>query len=128
MKHKGFTLIELLGVIVILGLLAVIAIPIVDNSINKNKENLYHTQLNQIIKGAEDYYATHLSSLPKNEGETKKITISQLQNNGNLPLDIKNPRTNENFSPNTTIIVTKTGKNYKYKVDEETIKWKKDLH
>ena len=44
---KGFTLIELLGVIVILGILAVIAVPVIDSSINKNKENLYQTQIQQ---------------------------------------------------------------------------------
>lgn len=118
---KGFTLIELLGVIVILGILAVIAIPVVDNSINKNKENLYQTQLKQIIKGAEDYYATHLSELPKNEDDNKTITIKQLQDSGYLSLDIKNPKTNDNFSPNTTITITKVGKNYKYTIDEGTI-------
>lgn len=116
---KGFTLIELLGVIVILGILAVIAIPVIDNSINKNKENLYQTQIKQITKGAEDYYASNLSELPKNNNETKEITIKQLQDKGFLELNIKNPKTNENFSPNTTIIITKVGKNYKYKVEEE---------
>jgi len=118
---RGFTLIELLGVIVILGLLAVIAIPIVDNSINKNKENLYHTQINQIIKGAEDYYATHLSELPKNNSDEKRLTIKTLQDEGYLDLNIKNPKTNEFFSPNTTIVITKKGENFKYKVDEGTI-------
>jgi len=118
---KGFTLIELLGVIVILGILAVIAVPVIDSSINKNKENLYQTQIQQIIKGAEDYYATHLSELPKNNGDEKTITLKELQDKGNLSLDIKNPKTNENFSPNTTIIITKSGKNFKYKIDEETI-------
>lgn len=118
---KGFTLIELLGVIAILGILAVIAIPVIDNSINKNKEKLYQTQLNQIIKGAEDYYATHLNELPKNNGDKKTITISKLQNAGNLSLDIKNPKNDKNFSPNTTIIVTKKENNFKYTVDEGTI-------
>jgi len=89
--------------------------------INKNKENLYQTQLKQIVKGAEDYYATHLSELPKNESDEKTITLKQLQDSGNLSLDIKNPKTNDNFSPNTKIIITKVGKNYKYTIDERTI-------
>ncbi len=115
---KGFTLIELLGVIVILGILAVIAIPVVDNSINKNKDELYKTQIKQIIKGAEDYYATHLSELPKNDGEIKKITIKDLQDEGYLELNIKNPKTNDIFPPNTTVTITKINKNYKYEVKE----------
>lgn len=121
MKQKGFTLIELLGVVVILAVLATIAIPVVNNSISQNKEKLYQTQLNQIIKGAEDYYATHISELPENSGDTSTITLSELQKAGNLEYDIKNPKTGENFNPNTTVIITKSNNNYKYKVDEGTI-------
>lgn len=118
---KGFTLIELLGVIVVLGVIAVIAIPVIDNSINKNKEELYQTQINQIIKGAEDYYASHIKELPKNNGETKTKTIRDLQNAGNLPLDIKNPKTGNHFPPTTTVTITKVNDNYKYTVNEGTV-------
>ncbi len=115
---KGFTLIELLGVIAILGILAVIAIPVIDSSINKNKEKLYNTQINQIIKGAEDYYATHLNELPQEENASQSKTIKELQDAGNLSLDIKNPKTSKEFNKNTKITVTKVGNNYKYKVEE----------
>lgn len=118
---KGFTLIELLGVIVVLGILAIIAIPIVDRSLNESKESLYETQIEQIIKGAEDYYTKNLDELPQNDGAKDEITVRELQDAGFLPLDIKNPKTNGNVSPNTKVIVTKSGNNYKYEVDEETI-------
>ena len=121
---KGFTLIELLGVIAVLGILAIIAIPIVDRSLNESREGLYETQIEQIIKGAEDYYTKNLDKLPQNDGDTNEITVKELQDAGFLPLDIKNPKTNENVSPNTTVIVTKNGNNYKYELDEETIEWK----
>lgn len=119
--NKGFTLIELLGVIAVLAILAIIAIPIVDRSLNESKDGLYETQIEQIIKGAEDYYASNLTELPQNNGETNSITIKELQNAGFLQLDIKNPKTDKNFSPNTTVIVTKDGNNFQYTLDEETI-------
>ncbi len=115
---KGFTLIELLGVIAVLGIIASIAIPIIDNSIKQNRQYLYDTQISQIIKGAEGYYAVHLGELPKTEGATSEITIQKLQTEGNLDLNIVNPKTNEVFPPTTTIVVTKVGKNFKYSVKE----------
>ena len=42
---KGFTLAELLAVIVILGLLALIAVPVVLNKIKSTKEDLYNNQI-----------------------------------------------------------------------------------
>ncbi len=119
--NKGFTLIELLGVIVILGILAMIAVPVIDNSVNKSKDNLYVTQESQIIKGTKDYYAEHISELPQNDGDVITITIQELQEAGYLPLEIKNPKTNEDFAPTTTILVTKEGKGFKYELDKDTI-------
>ena len=121
---KGFTLIELLGVIAVLGILAIIAIPIVDRSLEESREGVYEPQTEQTIRGAEDYYTKNLDKLPQNDGDPNEITVKELQDAGSLPLDIKNPKTNENVSPKTTVIVTKNGNNYKYELDEETIEWK----
>lgn len=121
MKNRGFTLVELLGVIAILGILALITIPVIDSSLNKSKDELYATQEKQIIKGAKDYYTEHLTALPQTNGQVKTITINELQKAGYLPYDIKNPKTDKNFASTTTIKVTKNGNNYKYVLDKNTI-------
>ena len=118
---NGFTLIELLGVIAVLAVLAIIAIPIVDRSLNESKEDLYETQVQQIIKGAKDYYTRNLTELPQNDGDKVTITIETLQEEGFLPLDIKNPETGENFLKTTEVIVVKKGNNYQYTLDEGTV-------
>ena len=45
MDKRAFTLIELMGVIIVLGLIALIAIPTIDKSIKNSKENLYKVQI-----------------------------------------------------------------------------------
>lgn len=119
---NGFTLIELLGVITILGIVAVITVPIFDSSINENKQSLYNTQLNQIIKGAKSYYSEHLNELPQTTGDENgvKIKLGDLQSEGYLPSDIENPITNEPFGPEElSVRVIRIGENqFEYEIIE----------
>ena len=127
---KGFTLAELLGVIAILGIIALIAVPIVNNSINESDEKLYETQLNQMIKGAKSYYADHLDELPEN-GKSVTITLEVLQGKvertdgeetkAYLPLEADNPKTGEPLNPKSQIKVTNDNGTFSYEVLEETL-------
>lgn len=115
---RGFTLAELLGVIAILGVIALITVPAINRSLDSGREDLYDTQIQQLKKGASDYYTEHLSEMPLNIGDVKCMTIEALQNEGYLPLDIKNPKTNEPFSALTNICIEKKTENeYEYKVE-----------
>ena len=53
---KGFTLIELLAVIVILGLVLVIAIPKITQTVQNSKKRTFELTTRAIIKGAEEKY------------------------------------------------------------------------
>ncbi len=46
---KGFTLIELLAVIVILGVIALITTPIIQNTINKSSEEGFKNSVNSLV-------------------------------------------------------------------------------
>ena len=49
MKNKnGFTLMEMLAVVIILGVILVIAIPSVNNLINKNRTKMYQTHMSLV--------------------------------------------------------------------------------
>ena len=57
MKNKGFTLIELLAVILILGIIALIAIPTVTNIIEEARRGAFETSVKEILKLADEQFA-----------------------------------------------------------------------
>lgn len=119
MKNKGFTLAELLGVIAVLGIIAMITVPAINRSLNQGKEDLYNTQIEQIKKSLQDYYAEHLSEMPDVIDSKACKTISELQDEGYLPLDIQNPKTNDVFAPTMEVCVKKIGdRKFEYEVNE----------
>lgn len=124
MKNKGFTLVELLAVITLLGIIALITIPVVTNIMSKQKEKLYYDQLNQLIKAAQNWGTDNNDTLINLPGKCMdsnfiKLTLDQLKE-GNTDVsyladDFINPKTDNNFSNDDTYIwIYKNQKAYLY--------------
>ena len=60
---KGFTLIELLAIIIILGLIAVITVPKIQETIEESKKSAYKTSVHALEREADNFYLTKKSSL-----------------------------------------------------------------
>ncbi len=117
MKNKGFTLTELLAVLIVLGIIATISYPIITKSLSTYKDDLYNSQVSSIISSTESYVTDHIDNINcSNTGETTNVLLKDLQSEGYIDNNIKNPKTNVNFSENTKVIVTckSVNDNYKY--------------
>ena len=77
MNKKGFTLIELLAVILILGIIALIAIPAVNDVINDSKLHAEEATINHIIKAYEDYY--QLKTLKEETIVSNALTLADTE-------------------------------------------------
>ncbi len=84
MNKKGFTLIELLAVILILGIIALIAIPTVNKIINEAREGAFKTSSDNIMKSAEQECQTQLI-----KGENPILSYTFLEGKINYPLEVK---------------------------------------
>lgn len=120
MKKNGFTLIELLGVIIILGLIALIAFPAIEQNIKYSSDNIYKSQIEQIEKAASDWGLEHTNQLPESGSIT--ITLNELKTLGYIEKDVINPKTKKPFNDNTIINIRYHNNSYIYEVDESTIK------
>ena len=50
MKKKGFTLVELLAVITLIGILGLITVPIINNTIKSSRKKAFKETLNAIVR------------------------------------------------------------------------------
>lgn len=127
-NKKGFTLPELLGVIVILGILALILFPIIDKTLKESNEEIYNIQVKNMELGAMNFVSENIFNVPQKEGEVLYLSLGQLKDSGHVDRKITNPKTNLLFSDGTLVKVTKLKNGYNYEVvfTDDLIEYAKD--
>lgn len=127
-KKKGFTLVELLAVIVILGLIAVIAIP---NSMTVSdgvKKNLYCEKVDLLLNDAKRFGNDHLGVLRQagNQNCYIPVTIEYLVNKGIIKKEqdhapfITNPYDNSSMDGKTIGIYYKNKRAYAFYMESDS--------
>lgn len=105
-KRNGFTLIELLGVLVILGIVLVIAVPSMTKTLKKSKDDEYKRLVKTIEIAAENYIEKNRDqySVLNEVGGVVTITLQQLIDDSLLQNPVLNPKTGKDISGNATVI------------------------
>jgi prepilin-type N-terminal cleavage/methylation domain-containing protein len=119
---KGFTLVELMGVIVLLSILVIIAVPAITGTIKSGKDDLYEAQLRSIETAAKNWASDpeNVSKLPKS-GECSFILLSDLKKGNYVDLDIKNPKNNKQFPDTMHIEIKRTNKKLSFNADQSKL-------
>ena len=120
MKKNAFTLIELLSVIIILTLMGTIVIPIVENSINSGKDDLYIAQIDSVKASLKKYAIEKINYNIKSPGDDIYLSLYQLKIAGFVSVDIKDPRTEKLLPEDMLLRIEKREKSYTYEVLETT--------
>jgi len=121
MKKNGFTLLEVLGVIVLLGVIALLVTTLSNRILGESKESLYETQKETIINSAKKWTIANNNELPMNETDAPyNLSFTKLAEDGYIDSDdLIDPRNNKSICGYVEITYNNSNKQYKYTIIEE---------
>ena len=121
MKKIGFTLLEVLGVIVLLGVIALLVTTLSNRILGESKESLYETQKETIINSAKKWTIANNNELPMNETDAPyNLSFTKLAEDGYIDSDdLIDPRNNKSICGYVEITYNNSNKQYKYTIIEE---------
>ena len=119
MKRKGFTLVELLGIIVILGLLILLALPQISNVVKSSSSKTDAATLDIILDAAKLYVDDNTSKYERSNGVTYCISLEELVNHNYLKSPIKLGDSSNIVSLKSVEVVYNNGFSYELKETNE---------
>lgn len=112
MKNKGFTLIELLGSIIILGLIALIALPATLNFLGSSEKNIDEAKKSVIVRAAKDYVTDNPNEFKRDSSLNNIVLTNDLIDKGYITN--KDIIENEELSRSCTIVTVNESNKYKF--------------
>lgn len=126
-NQKGFTLVELMGVILILGIILLIAVPAVTKFLGKSKDQYYETTIDNIESATEELLMDYDGLVPQaKDGGTvyeKSVTEFYLKNLVDLKYidSVEDPNTHASCDEESYVVVTNNGYDAQYSSDKESL-------
>ena len=81
MNRKGFTLIEIITTITILGIISVVAIPMVNKYLLQSRDKTYDTYVTTLYNATREYFSKNSVFLP-DANSSKTVYAKELLNDG----------------------------------------------
>ena len=101
MNNKGFTLLELMGVLILLAIILLVAIPSITNTIKKD-------QVNQLVKYEETLCDAAKAYISQENVNVTEIKGSLLVSKGYIASNLSNPKTKKNVTKDA-LAISKSG-------------------
>lgn len=117
-NKKGFTLIEVIGVITVLSLILLIAMPALTKTLKRNEKQYYNDYVNNLKLATETYIVKNIDDYPQLndiQGEAY-IEISLLLKNGYIDNIIKNPDLPDEEQPDHVLVTLNADGTFNYQV------------
>lgn len=107
-KNKAFTLVELMGILLVLSLILLIAVPAISNTLRKSEQKQYDEFLNDLNLATETYIELNRNHYPElNQiGGQAYISLHELVTTGLVKKTVQNPKTKEDIPLDHTVTVT----------------------
>ena len=123
---KGFTLVELIGVIIILALIMLLAVPPILNSIRSTRNELSDASKKIIYTAANLYVSENLNDFPKNDGNTFCVSIDTLSKKEYLPTIVYDSTTGDEIPKDSLVEIKVENNNYTYNMNNGCIEYIND--
>lgn len=103
---NGFTLIEILAIVVIIGLIFVLVLPKITNSLKNKKSDIDKTTTNIVISAAKLYVMDNTNKFVRVDGSISCMPLAQLVKTGYLEGPVKNVTDDADITNKKTVQIT----------------------